>query len=344
MTEPLGEATAPSGVLLLVDPGLLDFWRHDRPPLLPPGTLPSAKLEEANTASDIEIVGDERRRLARVVDRQVHSRFIYDVPRSRIEYVVESVALAARRYRVPATARRLLDRIPHRKRADLAVEDGGGAGMVPMGPVTLAAIGDLPRKTPLAVTGERAERGRSLWSWIDLRVREGKAAKRETIGRLSIRRARGLFIDADAAGAWVHDESLDGLADIVFWGADAPAVAARTRARNLGDGYFGWTDLVLEQAELRRDAVADHKAAGAKFMFDYRPHSHHHALLAGMRQSGSEAAAVEVGNARAVGFFTGRGEGEMPVMREMDEAGRTLRIRLNLAASDSVRSRKSRLR
>lgn len=47
----------------------------------------------------------------------------------------------------------------------------------------------------------------------------------EKIGSVSVDYARLLVADVDALGSWKHDECLSGLADFVFWGADAEQAA-----------------------------------------------------------------------------------------------------------------------
>ena len=50
---PLGTLTVPSGTLLVVDPGYLAMWSHDRRPVLPDGILPDAETtSRANRSLD----------------------------------------------------------------------------------------------------------------------------------------------------------------------------------------------------------------------------------------------------------------------------------------------------
>ena len=55
------------------------------------------------------------------------------------------------------------------------------------------------------------------------------------------------FGDADAIGSWLHEDPIDGLADVVFWGR-SEAEAASVHDAPLLDipgesGVYGWTDL-----------------------------------------------------------------------------------------------------
>jgi hypothetical protein len=54
-TKVLGKVTAPSGVVMLIDFGLMALWTHDRPPLVPPGILSDEALKFANNAADFTI-------------------------------------------------------------------------------------------------------------------------------------------------------------------------------------------------------------------------------------------------------------------------------------------------
>jgi hypothetical protein len=56
--------------------------------------------------------------------------------------------------------------------------------------------------------------------------------ERRPLTRIGVDHTRFAFADSDALGHWEHDDSLDGLADVVFWGEDEVAAefgARRTR-------------------------------------------------------------------------------------------------------------------
>ena len=59
------------------------------------------------------------------------------------------------------------------------------------------------------------------------------------MGHVAVDYARLLIADFDALGAWKHEDSLDGLADYVFWGEDAEHVAQAPGAPLLASSEFG---------------------------------------------------------------------------------------------------------
>ncbi|MFD0345474.1 hypothetical protein ACFQ0M_04020 [Kitasatospora aburaviensis] len=77
--------------------------------------------------------------------------------------------------------------------------------------------------------------------------------------------ARVAFGDADALGAWEHDEPLDGLADVAFWGRAEEEVAQEFGAPRLGESgeeqVYGWTGLEVEEAVEKAEALLTWQAA-----------------------------------------------------------------------------------
>jgi hypothetical protein len=178
------------------------------------------------------------------------------------------------------------------------------------------------------------------WHQVWLECRPGsRVARSEKVYDVMVDEARLLFGDADALGAWQHDEPLDGRADFVFWGADAARAARRLRAPAVADeeNTFGWLDLLEADAERRGGRVESlHEQTGWHFATDYRPHSHHWAVMRQVRSSATSSGTVEVGGARVCGLMTSWGDGIFPVFRDFDKAGRLLRLRVELGGADTV--------
>lgn len=63
--EELGQVTIPSGVALVIDTGLLKFWCHDRPPLMPEEAAPGDVVASANAATDFRLEGPVRETVQR---------------------------------------------------------------------------------------------------------------------------------------------------------------------------------------------------------------------------------------------------------------------------------------
>src|SRR4051812_36891767 len=78
--EVLGQVTVPSGVVLVIDTGLLVFWYHDRPPLMPEGAASDEVVTSANAGIDFRVEGPDAERAGRAFDRQWHPLFLYDIP------------------------------------------------------------------------------------------------------------------------------------------------------------------------------------------------------------------------------------------------------------------------
>jgi len=68
----LGEINTPSGVLLVLDPGLGRFWRH--------GAQPCSPRRADGDETDIEIVGPDAVAAGRAYDRQFDPRYLFDIP------------------------------------------------------------------------------------------------------------------------------------------------------------------------------------------------------------------------------------------------------------------------
>ena len=263
--ETLGEVRAPSGIVLIVDMGLLDLWCHDRPPVLPgSGELLDYRLDGA----DAERAG------------QLFDRWVFDIPRADGAAYEAAFSELVTKHALNARLVVREARVTHLERARLASADG--AGEFPMHGVQLVAVHTGP-VAALRVIGERRgfEPYAHCWSWVALEVAPGETATRVPAGPVAVDKARLMFIDVEALGAWRHWEPTDGRADFVFWGRDAEAAAERFGAPKLPEepGCFGVVDLDVAEAARRGQEIEAAKAAGQyRLATDFRPHSHHYHL------------------------------------------------------------------
>lgn len=91
----------------------------------------------------------------------------------------------------------------------------------------------------------------------------------------------------------------------MFWGRDAADLATAVGAPALADGQFGWRDMdVAEVVERGTAAEKLRTERGWKLATDFRPHSHHWALLEIARAAETESATIDVGDLRGCLFFT----------------------------------------
>jgi hypothetical protein len=208
-------------------------------------------------------------------------------------------------------------------------------------------IAGLPTGAKMRVTGERmGGRDRHVddrWRWIDLEVRpRRKVASGGQAGRVFVDRARLMFADIDALGAWKHEEPIDGKADLVFWGRDAAAAARETKAPKLrdpdGGTTYGWENLPDAEARRKGGLVWQAKEKhGWVMALDYRPHSHHWEVMRQVRGGRTESGTITVGGARMCGFMTSWGDGLYPVIVERDAGGEVVRVRLQMGDDDRVK-------
>lgn len=204
--------------------------------------------------------------------------------------------------------------------------------------VPVVAIGGLPTDREVTVTATRRDFGRigARWESVSLDLDAGEATSSRLLGHVGVDAGRISFADADALSAWRHEEPIDGLADVAFWGRSAHETAARFAAPPLDapgeDGVHGWTDLPVREAADRAMAVQDWKQAAARraLMVDFRPHSHHWQVMAQVRSTDHETGTIEVGGTRTLCFMTGWGDGLFPVHADRDADGHLVRIRLTL--------------
>ncbi|MEV4481865.1 hypothetical protein [Micromonospora coxensis] len=325
-TVVLGEVTCPSGELVLMDGGYLGLWCGDRSP-------DDSDTSNDTPASDFEVIGPDAEVAARSFDRQ-SGRTLYDIPQHGIDKFTALFRQHCRDHAHDASLRSFARRIPHRDRVRRAVTERDPDFLI-MG-VPVVPVGGVPTDRPLPVTAVRGEWG---WSQIRIGLRERPAVAVHRLGSIGVDHARFVFADADALGSWVHDDPLDGLADVVFWGRDAEQVAAEFGAQRTGtpgdDGY-GWLNLPVRDAYARAAALADRRKAAPPrmFAFDLRPHSHHWQVMKGVRAAQNEAATVEVAGARIMMAMTSVGDGFFPVDLDIDAAGYPVAVRISVSSDD----------
>ena len=339
MIEPLGTVIAPSGALIIVDCGYLGMWSHRDEPVMPDGILDSDEvLALARSAVDLRLVGPGADEVGRALDRQWHPSYLFDIPRAHVADLERQVAELAAARGVAAAIEILPERIPHRRRCDLALAHGAGAGEVSFHGARAVIVAGVP-PGPHAVEGERMPAGgtdEGRLRRVIIRFSDEPVVRVESVGHVGVDWARLMAADVDALGAWSHDAPLDGLADVVFWGRDAEELAAAVGAGPVAEG-FGWLDIpVVDAADRYEQVMALRDERGCKVAIDARPHSHHYLLMAQIRAEATESGVVDVGGATFCGFATRWGDGIYEVFRDLGADGRAVQVRVELGTPERV--------
>jgi hypothetical protein len=319
----LGEVSCPSGELVLMDGGYLGLWSGDRPP-------EEVQSAGARPGVDAEVVGPDADTAAASFGRQAGRR-LYDIPRDAIARVTSMVDDHCREHALNASLLPFPEQIPHRSRVRHAIQTGT-PGVLLFG-VPIVAVGGLPPDRMLPVLA--APTGEGQWQYIRVEISDAPAVDHRALGRIGIDCARLAVADADALGAWIHDDPVDGLADVVFWGRDEDTVAEEFDAHRTGtpgDDVYGWLNLPIREAYQQAVRLQDRQNTepARRFAFDFRPHSHHWQVMADVRGSDHEAATIEVGGSRMLFAMTTVGDGFFPVDVELDRAGNPAAIQITI--------------
>ncbi|MFF4012526.1 hypothetical protein [Streptomyces sp. NPDC001717] len=334
----LGEISCPSGTLVVVDGGHLGTWSGARSPAeIDPALLgidDPAMAAEVRNSVDFAVVGPDASAAARTFDRQPGA-VLHDIPPSRAGKLESMFDEHCRTTRLDARLAALPSREPHAQRARRTAAQGGG-GFLMFG-VPVVAVGGVPTDRHLPVLASRVDHGEGVgprWSEISVRMSEATPQSSVRLGEVGVDWARVLFGDTDALNAWQHDEPIDGLADVAFWGAAAEEAATKFSTPELGEpgeaGVRGWAGLPVAQAWEKARAVQSWKEeTGRRMMVDFCPHSHHWQIMRQVRASEVEAGTVDIGDARLLCAMTSWGDGYFPVFADLDASGAMVALRVS---------------
>ncbi len=146
--------------------------------------------------------------------------------------------------------------------------------------------------------------------------------------------ARLLIADFEVLGAWHHEDSLDGLADFVFWGRDAEKAALSLNAPALSATEFGWTNLPVDTVQECGVAVEEHKRTNSsKLATDFRPHSHHWHVMRDPKTSPTESGMTDVDGVQVCNFMTTWGDGIFEVHRDLGNSDELVQVRIEFEAT-----------
>src|SRR5262249_37789847 len=228
--------------------GYLGSWSGSAPPAHVPDQITDPGLRASVAAAqDFRLVGRDAERAARAVDLQSLT-YAYDIPRHGVPTIVARYEDAIKKHGFDARLEPRASQFPHRERARRAAAVGGADFIIDG--VWSVAVGGLPTDRPLKVIGRPHDYGEGVgprWSEVSLEV-DGASKEINRVGLVGVDWARMILIDADALGSWVHERSLDGLADVAYWGRDAANARAAFGGKELEDRTLGWADLPESEA------------------------------------------------------------------------------------------------
>ncbi|MFI8523090.1 hypothetical protein ACIGB8_01500 [Promicromonospora sukumoe] len=308
----LGKRTCPSGQLVLTDGGYLSLWSGDRRP----EDVPARPAP----AVDMETVGPDANAAARSFDRQPGTR-LYDIPTTGVEQITDVFTKHCKNVGLDTGLQVLPHQVPHRERVRQAIASGDPT-FLNFG-VPVISVGGISTSSVLRVTATAGD-----WGWAQIRIvrRAAPTAQTRELGHLRVDHARLVIGDADALSSWVHEDPIDGLADVVFWGRDEAQLAVELDAPRLtgpGDVGYGWVDLPFQDALDRALELESLRRSSRQvtFNFDFRPNSHDWQVMARARAEEREAGTISVGGADVMMAMTSVGDDDFPVHLELDDAG-----------------------
>jgi len=337
--EQLGVVTSRSGVLIFIDTGYLGLWSHYQTPQMPNGSLgDDESVTLANSFVDLRIVGRDAERAGRLLERSWHPLYLYDQPPKNAELEKKLDALVLKHH-LDAHFEINKPRIPHRRRVDLALQYGCGAGEVQFHGIWAVVVSGVPINKTLRVMGERCqEPNTDRWQRVIVQCRPDQYPSQSLeVGVVAVDYARILIADVDAIGSWKHEESLDEMADYLFWGRDADLIAAAVKAPKVGDSEFGWLNVPVDSALENGVAVQEYRDKHSlKIATDYRPHSHHwHAMKAIRNGSPTESSTTELDSVKVCNFMTTWGDGLFAIHRDLAENGELVQVRIEMETTST---------
>lgn len=343
MTDALGSITCPSGRLVIVDTGYLGLWSGDAPPVADDAVLAGigdpALRDSIRDAADLAVVGPDAEPAARSFGRQA-GQWLYDIPAHGVAGLTAAFTEHCRDHGLDAGLERQESRVPHRERAERCAR-AGGQEFIMFG-VPVVAVGGLPDDREIAVSATRRDFGRLgvRRESVTVELDAGEPVSSRLLGHVGVDAGRLSLADAGALAEWRHDEPLDGLADVAFWGRSLDAAIADLDASPLAkpgeEGVYGWTDLPIGEAVATIETLREWTDAAPDRMLgvDVRPHSHHWQIMAKVRAAEHQAGTIEVGGADVMCFMTDWGDGFFPVYADDDADGRLARLRIVLIVQE----------
>ena len=237
----LGQVDLPTGVMLILDPGLAKHWSHDQ--------APSGDSQQ----TDFAITGKDAITAARAFDRQFDPRFLFDIPEKGIAVNKEAFEKLCAEQGLDAALVPLEKRIPHLERARSALAAHHDLGIAEYASIWSVVAGGFPTGTTLTAYATPMPPGEfeNRWQRIELIDESaGPETSSREIDGVAVDHGQLIFSDLVAFGDFRMWKSLDGLGDYVFWGPDAAALAGEMNATEVEEQLYGWKDVPMDCAAL----------------------------------------------------------------------------------------------
>ncbi len=215
-------------------------------------------------------------------------------------------------------------------------------GEIAFGSHVAVAVTSIPRDRPLSVVGvpmsaggEPSDEARGRWRSLDVVVADGRWKRVEQVGRVSVEHGQLLFAGWSPLSHFRMWDSLDGLADYVFFGRAAAALAERVGATKLADGLFGWRDIPMGSvAERAQPLQALVETERLDVVVDYRPHCNLERLNGQIRETDERVGHLVLDGARVLGCDNRWGDGLFDVVACYDTRGALVRVRVELGTPE----------
>lgn len=323
----LGTVECPSGELLILDPGLGRFWRHDGDPRSPRRSDPE----------DVDLAIEGRDAAAAAPPIVFDPRFVFDVARGSLESFRSRVEARIARDGLDARLRLLEARITHLERARLALKAREpGLGAVSFNHNLGVVVSGLPTRALPVVgvpmpEGDFGKRWRSIDVVIDADATVARTQRLGDLWGVTVEHGQLLFVGLEPMGAFRMWQPEDGLADYITWGQDAEQVSQPLGALDLGDGRWGWLDVPMARVgEIATPLQARVMAEKLRVGIDYRPHCNLERLNSQIRSSALRAGTLTLDGCAATGCDNRWGDGVFEVAKDFDAAGNVVRVRVEL--------------
>lgn len=314
----LGQVTAPSGRLVVLDLELTRYWEH-------------GASYGRNGGADLMIVGPDAEEAGIAYDDSHHPGFLFDVDDP--EAAASEFDEFSRERGFEARARPLPRRIAPRARVDMGLETSP-VSVIEYEGLWAVAVGGLPRDAPMEVLGYAStdRESASGWARLDLVVDADREATRSvTVRGVSIDSGQFLLADLVALDDFKGCVSLDGLADVAFWGEHAAALARALDAEQLDEQSWGWRDATRSQAEAHyfrlREAMGRLELPVETRL---RPHGHDEELARQLRSGAGRTGTIELDGAQVLAVDLRSGEGLFDVTVWTDDEGKVVRLEVPL--------------